>query len=74
MNFDQARHLFAEGTIDLLHIDGTHTYEAVRGDFERWESALSDQSVVLFHDTNERQAEFRSLATLGGVIKAISPF
>lgn len=47
MPFDLAATL-VQDDISLLHIDGLHTYEAVKHDFETWEPKVID--VIMLHD------------------------
>ncbi len=58
MTFREALAHFADGSIDLLHIDGAHRYEDVKEDFESWRPKLSSGAVVLFHDVLERDRGF----------------
>ena len=57
-SFKEASREFADGSIDLLHIDGAHRYEDVKEDFEMWRPKLSKTGAVLFHDVLERDKGF----------------
>jgi predicted O-methyltransferase YrrM len=51
MSFAEARSRIP-GPIDLLHIDGWHTFRAVRRDFRMYQQQLAPNSRVIFHDVN----------------------
>lgn len=36
--------------VDMLHIDGDHTYEGVKSDFENFKSLVKPGGIIVFHD------------------------
>ena len=49
---------FGDKTIDLLHIDGIHSYDVVKHDFETWLPKCAPGALILLHDTNARESDF----------------
>jgi glycosyltransferase involved in cell wall biosynthesis len=58
MDFGQALERFAPKSVDLIHFDGFHTYEAVKADFESWQPKLSTGAIAVFHDTRIYHNDF----------------
>ncbi len=56
--FDLALSDFSDKSIDILHIDGLHTYEAVRHDYETWLIKVADGGLILFHDIFVKDRNF----------------
>ena len=42
---------FSDNSIDILHIDGFHTYQAVKADWELFFPKVKDNGLILLHDT-----------------------
>jgi hypothetical protein len=58
MRFEEAVQRFEPESIDLLHIDGFHTYDAVNNDFETWYPKVKPGGVIMFHDIAARIMDF----------------
>ncbi len=57
-SFDDALSRFEPESIDLLHIDGHHTEDAVRNDVESWLPKLRPGGILLMHDVAMRGRGF----------------
>ncbi len=64
-----ARAQFMDGSVHLLHVDGSQEYEAVRQYFDDWSSALAGGALVAFRDPLDNYAALRHR-----VLRSHSPF
>jgi hypothetical protein len=58
MSFETALLHFEDDSIELLHIDGFHTYESVKNDFDSWLPKMQKNGVILLHDIHVRRQDF----------------
>ena len=58
MLFNDALAHFSDESIDLLHIDGLHTYDAVSEDFQNWYPKVKPGGIIIFHDVMARIKDF----------------
>ena len=52
MTFNEAVEKFEDKSIDVLHIDGSHHYDDVKGDFENWFPKVKDDGIIMLHDVS----------------------
>lgn len=58
LTFDEAAARFENGSLDMLHIDGLHTYNAVARDVHTWFPKIRPGGVMLLHDIEVRGKGF----------------
>ena len=71
--FEKALNNFEDRSIDILHIDGLHTYEAVKSDFEMWKNKVRLGGTIIFHDWNVKKEDF-GVWKLWGEIKSMENY
>jgi hypothetical protein len=58
--------------LDLVYIDGDHTYEAVAEDIKLWEPKVRPGGIIGGHDYNKSKDRYRKI--FSGVIQAVDEY
>jgi hypothetical protein len=58
MSFSDATEVISDSSVDLLHIDGYHSYESVSEDFFSWLPKMAANGLILLHDIHVRRDTF----------------
>lgn len=56
--FDEASTEYTDNSIDLLHIDGLHSYKIVKHDYHAWFNKVKQSGIILLHDVAVRKWGF----------------
>lgn len=56
--------LFKGESIDFLFIDGDHTYEGAKADFELYSSLVRDGGIIGFHDIAREPGQFEGVEVM----------
>jgi len=67
------KNFLQEKKFDLIFIDGDHTYEGVKKDFEMYSSLLNEDGIIVFHDINKTIKENVGVPKLWNEIKSNHP-
>lgn len=56
--FDEASKGYSDNSIDMLHIDGLHTYKIVKHDYQTWFDKVKHNGIILLHDVAVKEWGF----------------
>lgn len=57
-NFNEVVNRFSDESIDILHIDGFHSYKEVKNDFDTWFPKVKKTGVIMLHDICSKSEDF----------------
>ena len=67
----QAATRFPDGSIDLVFVDGDHSYEAVKRDLQAWLPKVTKGGILSGHDFTTRMGVYRAVDEMFGARVAL---